>query len=94
MQIFIRTNSGGTVLSYSDLLLSVAVTQWSKYDAREEIHQLVNDLNRNRPFTRRSDDRSSCMDETLRMRVPRAIQGMLTPLDDLVSATVMDRRRR
>ena len=45
LQIFIRTNSGGTVLSYSDLLLSVAVAQWST-NAREEIHQLVDDLNR------------------------------------------------
>ena len=45
LQIFIRTNSGGTVLSYSDLLLSVAVAQWSEYDAREEIHQIVDDLN-------------------------------------------------
>ncbi len=46
LQIFIRTNSGGTVLSYSDLLLSVAVAQWSKYDAREVIHQLVDDINK------------------------------------------------
>ena len=45
LQIFIRTNSGGTVLSYSDLLLSVAVAQWSEYDAREEIHHVVDDLN-------------------------------------------------
>ena len=45
LQIFIRTNSGGTVLSYSDLLLSVAVAQWST-NAREEIHQLVDDLNK------------------------------------------------
>jgi len=45
LQIFIRTNSGGTVLSYSDLLLSVAVAQW-KSDAREEIHQLVDDINK------------------------------------------------
>ena len=46
LQIFIRTNSGGTVLSYSDLLLSVAVAQWSTYDAREEIHQLIDYLNK------------------------------------------------
>ena len=46
LQIFIRTNSGGTVLSYSDLLLSVAVAQWQEYDAREEIHQLVDDINK------------------------------------------------
>lgn len=44
LNIFIRMNSGGTVLSYSDLLLSIAVAQWSK-DARTEIHALVDDLN-------------------------------------------------
>ena len=46
LQIFIRMNSGGTPLSYSDLLLSIAVAQWTQYDAREEIHALVDDLNR------------------------------------------------
>ncbi|MDY6947277.1 MAG: DUF262 domain-containing protein [Pseudomonadota bacterium] len=46
LNIFIRLNSGGTVLSYSDLLLSIAVAQWSKIDARSEIHRLVDELNR------------------------------------------------
>ncbi len=46
LQIFIRMNSGGTPLSHSDLLLSIAVAQWTEYDAREEIHKLVDDLNR------------------------------------------------
>lgn len=46
LNIFIRMNSGGTALSYSDLLLSIAVAQWDKHDAREEIHTLVNDMNR------------------------------------------------
>ena len=45
LQIFIRMNSGGTVLSYSDLLLSIAVAQWAEFDAREEIRTLVRDLN-------------------------------------------------
>ncbi len=44
LRIFIRLNSGGTVLSYSDLLLSIAVAQW-KGDARKEIHSLRDDLN-------------------------------------------------
>lgn len=44
LNIFIRLNSGGTVLSYSDLLLSIAVAQWQKLDAREAIHGLVDDL--------------------------------------------------
>ncbi|MCZ7641503.1 MAG: DUF262 domain-containing protein [Pseudorhodoplanes sp.] len=30
LNIFIRTNSGGTVLSYSDLLLSIATAQWGR----------------------------------------------------------------
>ena len=46
LQIFIRMNAGGTPLSYSDLLLSVAVAQWTQHDAREEIHALVDELNR------------------------------------------------
>ena len=45
LQIFIRMNDGGTPLSHSDLLLSVAVAQWTHYDARQEIHRLVDDLN-------------------------------------------------
>jgi Protein of unknown function DUF262 len=45
LNIFIRMNSGGVVLSYSDLLLSIAVAQWSKRDARQEIHSLVDELN-------------------------------------------------
>ncbi|ATX77100.1 DUF262 domain-containing protein [Reinekea forsetii] len=46
LNIFIRMNSGGTPLSYSDLLLSIAVAQWDKLDAREEIHTLVDEMNR------------------------------------------------
>jgi len=45
LDIFIRVNSGGTVLSYSDLLLSIATAQWSTRDARQEIHDLVDELN-------------------------------------------------
>lgn len=46
LSIFIRRNSGGTTLSYSDLLLSIATSQWATLDARKEVHQLVDDLNR------------------------------------------------
>ena len=46
LHIFIRMNSGGTPLSYSDLLLSIAVAQWNYLDARKEIQDLVDDLNR------------------------------------------------
>lgn len=45
LTIFIRTNHNGTPLSYSDMLLSIAVAQWRRRDAREEIHTLVDRLN-------------------------------------------------
>ncbi len=45
LDIFIRVNSGGTVLSKSDLLLSIATAQWTERDAREAVNGLVDDLN-------------------------------------------------
>ena len=45
LNIFVRANSGGTTLSYSDMLLSMAVAQWDKVDARKEIHALVDEIN-------------------------------------------------
>lgn len=46
LQIFIRINSGGTKLSYSDLLLSIATAQWGNTDAREVIHAIVDEINK------------------------------------------------
>ena len=46
LNIFIRVNSGGTTLSYSDLLLSFATAQWETRDAREEINEFVDEINR------------------------------------------------
>jgi uncharacterized protein with ParB-like and HNH nuclease domain len=45
LNIFIRVNSGGTQLSYSDLLLSIATAQWKVKDAREEITSFVKEVN-------------------------------------------------
>ena len=45
LNIFIRVNSGGTQLSYSDMLLSIATAKWKTRDARKEIHGLVDRLN-------------------------------------------------
>jgi len=45
LNIFIRVNSGGTELSYSDLLLSIATAQWKEKDAREEINNFVDEIN-------------------------------------------------
>jgi len=45
LNIFIRVNSGGTVLSYADLLLSIATAQWKARDARQEVYTLVDEMN-------------------------------------------------
>ena len=45
LNIFVRINSAGKPLSYSDLLLSIATSQWKELDAREEINDLVDILN-------------------------------------------------
>jgi hypothetical protein len=45
LDIFIRVNSGGTVLSYSDLLLSIATAQFTDRDARQDVNAQVDELN-------------------------------------------------
>ncbi|GEM_PF-131123 len=50
LSIFIRMNSGGTPLSYSDLLLSFTVTQWTKLNAREEINELLETIREDSGF--------------------------------------------
>jgi len=45
LNIFIRVNSGGTVLSHADLLMSIATAQWKGRDAREAVQSLVQELN-------------------------------------------------
>ena len=43
LDIFVRTNSGGTKLSYSDLLFSTIKSQWM--EAREKFDELITNLN-------------------------------------------------
>lgn len=44
LNIFIRINSGGEPLSFSDLIMSIAVANWDKKDAKKEIHTLVDNV--------------------------------------------------
>jgi uncharacterized protein with ParB-like and HNH nuclease domain len=44
LKIFIRINSGGKPLNLSDLLLSIAIANWTKRDARKEINQLIDEI--------------------------------------------------
>jgi len=48
LDIFVRTNSGGTKLSYSDLLFSTIKSKW--FEARENFDKLIRNLNDNDRF--------------------------------------------
>lgn len=50
LNIFIRINSGGERLNFSDLIMSIAVANWDKKNAREEIYSLVDNI-RNKEFS-------------------------------------------
>ena len=50
LNIFIRINSGGEALNFSDLIMSIAVANWRNTDAREAIHNLVDNV-RDKGFT-------------------------------------------
>lgn len=43
LDVFIRTNSGGTKLDFSDLLMSIAVAHWDG-DFRQELDSLINTI--------------------------------------------------
>lgn len=43
LDVFIRTNSGGTKLDFSDLLMSIAVAHWDG-DFRKELDDLINNI--------------------------------------------------
>ncbi|MGO4294393.1 DUF262 domain-containing protein [Chitinophaga sp. RAB17] len=44
LNIFIRINSGGLSLSYSDLVMSTTISGWMERDAKKEINGLVDEL--------------------------------------------------
>lgn len=46
LNIFVRINSAGTPLDYSDLLLSIASAQWKTVNARDEIIDFVGNINK------------------------------------------------
>jgi hypothetical protein len=45
LEVFVRANSAGQSLEYSDLLLSTATAKWETLDARKEIHNFTDSLN-------------------------------------------------
>lgn len=45
LQVFVRANSAGQPLEYSDILLATATAKWETLDARSEIHDFTDSLN-------------------------------------------------
>ena len=44
LEIFIRTNSGGTSLTFSDLLMSISSANWKKLNARDEMEKVTKEV--------------------------------------------------
>jgi uncharacterized protein with ParB-like and HNH nuclease domain len=45
VEVFIRANTGGKTLEYSDILLSTATAKWKNLNARDEIYNFTDDIN-------------------------------------------------
>lgn len=45
VEAFIRANTGGVKLEYSDILLSTATAKWKNLNAREQIHSFTDSIN-------------------------------------------------
>lgn len=88
LEIFIRTNDGGTQLRKSDLLLSIAQANWREYDAREELTSFVDHLNTQLPETNDYDKdfllKSSLVltDLPVRYRVRQFKRGNVSEIED------------
>lgn len=52
VDVFVRTNSGGTTLNYADILLSITIANWEQrnLDARTEIYGLIDRVNKGLGF--------------------------------------------
>lgn len=46
LEIFVRTNTGGKKLEYSDILLSTATAKWKNLNAREEINNFTDEIDK------------------------------------------------
>lgn len=46
LQVFVRANSAGQPLEYADLLLATATAKWDNLDARSEIHDFTDSINK------------------------------------------------
>jgi uncharacterized protein with ParB-like and HNH nuclease domain len=46
VEVFIRANTGGKKLDYSDILLSTATAKWKNLNAREELNTFTDDINK------------------------------------------------
>lgn len=44
LDVFVRTNAGGTSLTFSDLLMSISSANWKDHDARKQIEDTMNEV--------------------------------------------------
>lgn len=84
LEIFVRANAGGTILSKSDLLLSTLTLHWGSENAREVINEFVDDLNKRYTLKKRLNKdfvMKSCLvllDQPVAYRVSSFTKGTCT----------------
>jgi hypothetical protein len=84
LNVFVRVNSGGEPLSLSDMLMSTAIANWTKKDARKEILSLVDEIRGRGFFIDKDLVLKTCLylySSDIRYRVANFSAGQVQPFE-------------
>lgn len=85
LNVFVRVNSGGETLSLSDMLMSTAIANWKKKDARKEILGLVDQIHAQGFFISKDLILKTCLylySSDIRYKVSNFSAEQVKPLED------------
>lgn len=85
LNVFIRVNSGGEVLSLSDMLMSTAIANWTTRDAKKEIFGLVDQVRAKGFFISKDLVLKACLylyNSDIRYKVSNFTASQVKPFED------------
>ncbi|HEX4772988.1 MAG TPA: DUF262 domain-containing protein [Bryobacteraceae bacterium] len=85
LNVFVRVNSGGEQLSLSDMLMSTAIANWKKLDARAEILGLVDSIQERGFFVSKDLVLKTCLylySSDIRYKVSNFSASQVRPFED------------
>jgi len=85
LNVFVRVNSGGEPLSLSDMLMSTAIANWKRRDARKEILGLVDHVREKGFFISKDLVLKTCLylySSDIRYRVSNFTAAQVRPFED------------